>query len=120
MSCDKVPCAAFSTVGSYAVAHPPFPFCRCPACRAFKPAFEAVAETIAERGDATPKIAVARVDCPDNTKICEQFGITGYPTMWVGSPEQVLKRTNTGLSRLNPAQRTKEMVLKALEEAIHT
>jgi thiol oxidase len=92
----------------------------CPACRSFQPAYEEVALHLWQRRDRVPTISVVRVDCAENVNsvLCDEFAITAFPTMYLGSPVELLKRTNDGLTRVNPPKRTKEQVIAALEAVV--
>ena len=98
---------------------PPLPFpCRCPACRAFQPAYVEIAGALAARGTQAPRVAVARLDCADHAKVCTAFAVTSYPTMWLGTAQQLAAQSTEGLTRVNPSERSKEGVLKELEKLL--
>jgi len=68
----------------------------------------------------SPQIAVARLDCPDNQKICEEFKVKSYPTIWLGTAQQIISRSTDGLTRIDPEQRTKEGVLSKMAAVLDT
>ena len=98
--------------------HIQFFFTRCPACKAFQPAYTAVAAHIAARGDTKPKIAVARIDCPDNTELCGDFEVTSYPSLLLGTPEQFSDRSSANLHKVSAGRRTREDVIAAVAKIL--
>lgn len=54
-------------------------FCRCGHCKRLKPEF-AVAAGVLNKND--PPVALVKVDCTEAGKsTCEQFSVSGYPTL---------------------------------------
>ena len=51
---------------------------RCGHCKKLAPEYE-VAATALVGND--PPIPIAKVDCPANSQLCSQFGVSGYPTL---------------------------------------
>lgn len=92
----------------------------CPACRAFQPTYEEIATRLAARGEMSPRIAAARVDCADamNGQLCTDFGIASYPTLFLGRAEDVERRSSEGLMRVEPRTRTVPGVIKAIESLL--
>lgn len=51
---------------------------RCGHCKRLEPEYEIAAKALAV---ADPPVILAKVDCPANTELCAEFGVTGYPTI---------------------------------------
>ena len=77
------------------------------------------AQLAGRSGDATPRVAVARLDCAEYQETCSNFGVTGFPPMYLGTPQQFQELNNKDLSRINPPTRTSEAVVAAIEEQLH-
>ena len=136
----------------------------CPACKAFQPAYKEIArhvfgvmeeERVAWVGiegglesnlassdssnssgvSSRPvRVAVARVDCPENVELCDGFGIRAYPTMFVDRPEGFLGELGAGTEgtggggggtgggghrvEVNVKPRTKDVVLGRVGEIV--
>ncbi|KAF5778592.1 putative thiol oxidase [Helianthus annuus] len=63
----------------------------CPACRNYKPQYEKVARLFNGANAAHPGIIfMTRVDCADtiNTKLCDKFSVTHYPSLYWGPPSK--------------------------------
>ena len=92
----------------------------CPACKAFQPTYENVAKYLDNRGTLLPRIIVGRIDCANdiNKQLCIDFGIRSYPTMFVGKIPQIRGRTANDISSVEPASRTVEGVVHALEDLL--
>jgi thiol oxidase len=93
----------------------------CPACRAFQPAFEEAAAALAARGAAAPRAAAARVDCAEerNAKLCADFGVSGYPTLFAGRPAELAARAAEKAKKLELGARTRAGVLAALSAHVN-
>lgn len=50
----------------------------CGHCKRLAPEYETAATALIEND---PPIILAKVDCPANTDLCGQFGVSGYPTL---------------------------------------
>ena len=132
----------------------------CPACKAFQPAYKEIARhvfgvmeeervawdrglanstssstlsTLSSGSSRPVRVAVARVDCPENVELCDGFGIRAYPTMFVDRPGGFLGEggaagagvgaataTATAGERVevNVKPRTKDMVLGRVGEIV--
>lgn len=51
---------------------------RCGHCKKLAPEYEVAATALISND---PPIPIAKVDCPANTQLCSQFGVSGYPTL---------------------------------------
>lgn len=65
-------------------------------------------------------MAVARVDCPDNTQLCDTFGIRKYPTLYLDKPLAFgsLEANSETKTEVDVKPRTKDEVLKRIGEII--
>lgn len=102
----------------------------CPACKAFQPDYKKVAthvfnvmgeEEKAWKGklDGKPAtLAVGRVDCPENSRLCDDFGITSYPTMFLDSPVHFSTKTKDNIREVKPRRRNFNGVISALEKLL--
>lgn len=52
----------------------------CPACQRFAPHYERAAAGLAGSG-----VVVARVDCADESAVCNRYGVRSYPTLRLGA-----------------------------------
>lgn len=91
----------------------------CPSCQAFQPTYEAVASYFHSEPRVQPEVWVARIDCADEAKICNRFGIKGYPTMKFGHVSDFEEGSEQGLIELNGKQ-TAEEVVKWLSKEMST
>ena len=71
---------------------PPQSFCLlefyahwCPACRAFAPQYELVAQYFNVAPRPQPEITVFSIDCAEEQELCSRWKINGYPTVFFGS-----------------------------------
>lgn len=55
-------------------------FLRCGHCKALKPKYDAAAGRLLKQD---PPLHIAKVDCTAETKTCEKYGVSGYPTLKV-------------------------------------
>lgn len=53
-------------------------FSRCGHCKSLAPEYEKAATALL---DNDPPVPLAKVDCPANSGLCSQFGVSGYPTL---------------------------------------
>ena len=53
-------------------------FHRCGHCKKLAPEYEVAATTLKNND---PPIPIAKVDCTAETKTCEKYGVSGYPTL---------------------------------------
>ncbi|KAL4553161.1 hypothetical protein Ndes2526B_g03039 [Nannochloris sp. 'desiccata'] len=90
----------------------------CPVCKAFQPTYAEIAAHLGSRGSATPRIAVARVDCPDNPDICDKFEIRSYPTMFLGTAAQFSAYELKNVVRIDPSPRSKENTIAAISKEL--
>jgi len=101
----------------------------CPACRSFQPAYKQIAkhvldidekESKAWKGkDGRPvRLAVARLDCPENTNLCDAFGINRYPTLYVDTPLHFSTKSKDSLMLIEAKPRSFKGVLNALEKVL--
>jgi len=74
----------------------------CGHCKAFKPAFQEAAESLKDN----KQVRLVGVDCTKNKKICEEYEITGYPTIKYFSHGKVKEDY--------PGTRTKDAVIEYL------
>ncbi|KAL5726634.1 thiol oxidase [Ranunculus cassubicifolius] len=82
----------------------------CPACRNYKPQYEKVARLFNGPDAVHPGIVVmARVDCADkaNIKLCDNFSIQHYPTLFWGRPS---KFSSSGLKPKEGKSEIQEIV----------
>lgn len=102
----------------------------CPACKAFQPDYKKVATHInhilqeedrfwAEKaGDRPSRIAVARIDCPENKQLCDDFEISKYPTMLLDKPVHFSSKTLDNLVEIEAKPRNKNTVIAKLEQTL--
>lgn len=103
----------------------------CPACKRFQPDYEKLATHIHELtekeaaawegkvdGSRPLRLAVARLDCPENTRLCDDFQITKYPTMLLDSPVHFSSKTLGEKVEVNPKSRSFNSVLEELEKLL--
>lgn len=66
------------------------------------------------------RVAVARVDCPENTALCDTFGIRKYPTLYLDKPMAFgsLAADSQTKVEVDVKLRTKDKVLKRMGEII--
>jgi thiol-disulfide isomerase/thioredoxin len=57
----------------------------CPACRAFAPQYEHVAQFFNVAPRPEPEVTVFSVDCAEEQELCSKWKINGYPTVFFGS-----------------------------------
>ena len=101
----------------------------CPACRSFQPAYKQIAKHILEIDEKESKfwqgkdgrpvrLAVARLDCPENTNLCDAFGINRYPTLYVDTPLHFSTKSKDSLIPVEAKPRSFKGVLNALEKVL--
>jgi len=102
----------------------------CPACKAFQPDYKKVAthvNTIIQEEDKSwagndagrpVRLAVARIDCPENKQLCDDFEISQYPTMFLDKPVRFSSKTLDGMIKINPKPRSKNAVISELEKKL--
>lgn len=102
----------------------------CPACKAFQPDYKKVATHIhniiqeedrswaGENGERPVKLAVARIDCPENKKLCDDFEISKYPTMFLDRPVRFSSKTLSDMVEIDPKPRSKNGVIAELEKKL--
>jgi thiol oxidase len=103
----------------------------CPACKRFQPDYKKLATHIHEltekedaawegnvSGSRPLRLAVARLDCPENTRLCDDFEITRYPTMLLDSPVHFSSKTLGEKVEVNPKSRSFNSVLEELEKLL--
>lgn len=102
----------------------------CPACKAFQPDYKRIARHInkiieeedafwhGKSGERPPRIAVARVDCPENKQLCDDFEISKYPTMLLDRPVHFASKTMNDMIEIDPKPRNKDSVVSELEKKI--
>eukprot|EP00882_Tetradesmus_deserticola_P033036 GHRQ01037701.1.p1 GENE.GHRQ01037701.1~~GHRQ01037701.1.p1 ORF type:complete len:225 (+),score=62.76 GHRQ01037701.1:22-675(+) len=57
----------------------------CPACRAFKPDYDKVAQFLASQPAGSNKVTALRLDCAVDPDVCGQYQVSAYPTMYSGT-----------------------------------
>ena len=75
--CAPLKINPFSTTSSLLFS-PCLSLYRCGHCKKLAPEYEIAATALV---DNNPPIPLAKVDCPANTGVCSQFGVSGYPTI---------------------------------------
>lgn len=102
----------------------------CPACKAFQPDYKKIATHFfnvmgeeerawkGKKGGKPATLAVGRVDCPENSRLCDEFGITSYPTMFLDSPVHFSTKTKDAIREVKPKRRNFGGVISALEKLI--
>eukprot|EP00890_Picochlorum_soloecismus_P003612 jgi/Picsp_1/4251/NSC_01760-R1_quiescin-sulfhydryl oxidase 1 len=101
----------------------------CPACRSFQPAYKQIAKHILDIDEKETKtwkgkdgrpvrLAVARLDCPENTNLCDAFGINRYPTLYVDTPLHFSTKSKDSLMVVEAKPRSFKGVLNALEKVL--
>lgn len=89
-------CACFHTNGVFATVFAPW----CGHCKALAPEYEEAATTLKEKN-----IKLVKVDCTEETDLCQQHGVEGYPTLKVFrgpenvSPYKGLRKANAYVTR---------------------
>lgn len=89
---------------------------RCPHCQAFAPHYEKVAQFFS-LNKKQPDITIARIDCPDNQKICEEFTVKSYPTLKIGLAADFASKRYDNLVQLE-AKHTFKGLITALEDQL--
>lgn len=91
----------------------------CPSCQAFQPAYEAVASYFHADPKVQPEVWVARVDCAEESQVCNRFGIKKYPTMKYGHASDFKEGSEQGLAEIS-GKLTAEEVIKWLSKRLNT
>ncbi|CAM4969306.1 unnamed protein product [Rotaria socialis] len=63
----------------------------CGHCKRLAPEYEKAATALAKND---PPVALAKVDCTVETKTCEKYGVSGYPTLKIFKNGQILEDYN--------------------------
>lgn len=83
----------------------------CPHCRHFAHDVERLGFTF-NRGASAPRVAVRRVDCVANDRLCGRFGIDSYPTLKFGARASLA--AYPGVEALGRAARAADAAAEAL------
>ncbi|KAG2486051.1 hypothetical protein HYH03_015258 [Edaphochlamys debaryana] len=70
----------------------------CPACKHFAPTFEKLAEFLKDKDFKGKKLFIARVDCAAEVKLCGEFNINGYPSLFLGLATQFAMKKSKELT----------------------
>lgn len=67
----------------------------CSHCQAFRPTYEKFAQQIksiqsSTSDDRVKNLLIARVECPENSALCQRFSIYGYPTVKYLSQQNIV------------------------------
>lgn len=102
----------------------------CPACKAFQPDYKKIATHInsivqeeyrswaGDEDNRPARLAVARIDCPENKKLCDDFEISKYPTMFLDKPVHFSSKTTNHLIEIDAKPRSKHGVISELEKKL--
>jgi thiol oxidase len=102
----------------------------CPACKAFQPDYKKLAIHInnivqeeyrswtGDEDNRPARLAIARIDCPENKKLCDDFEISKYPTMFLDKPVRFSSKTLDDLIQIDPKPRSKNGVISELEKKL--
>ena len=84
-------------------------------CQRFRPHIQRVAARFNGPPD-TPLVRVATIDCVGQAKLCQRFGVRGYPTLRFGHPPDFLGK-GVGVD-VDGAPRTAEALLTWINEKL--
>lgn len=92
---------------------------RCPHCRRYKPQYEKIAEFFElNSAEINPRIAIMRIDCPNETVICNDFKIKSYPALKLGLSTDFAARKYDSLINVDKFDHTFKGTLKAIEDKL--